>query len=152
MKIIITVFVRSFLNMGLFKLFIFALLFTGINVYAQKVYELSSPDGKLRAAVSIGDNITCVLTHESTGILSASPISMTLESGEILGKSPKGVKTRQSSVNRTVASPFYKKSQVTEKYNELAFDFNGNYGLVFRAYNDGLAYRFTTNRKVTHFF
>jgi alpha-glucosidase len=57
------------------------------------------------------------------------------------------VKAKQSSVNRTVASPFYKKSTVIDNYNELALTFNSNYGLIFRAYNDGLAYRFTSTRK-----
>ena len=126
----------------------FAMLFAGVaNVWAQKVYELSSPDGKLQATVSVGDQITFALSHESTGVLSASPISMTLETGEVLGKAPKGIKVQRLSVNRMVASPFYKKSRVTEKYNELSLNFNGNYGLIFRAYNDGLAYRFTTARK-----
>ena len=138
---------RNFLYQGLFKLLTFTMLLVGANVWAQKTYELTSPDGKLRTTVSVGDQITYTLTHESTGILSASPVSMTLESGEVLGKAPKGVKAKQSSVNRTVSSPFYKKSKVAEQYNELALTFSGNYGLIFRAYNDGMAYRFTTNRK-----
>jgi len=125
----------------------FVILFFCANVFAQKVYELSSPDGKLRTTVSVGDHITYTLTHELTGVLAASPISMTLASGEALGKTPKGVKVRRSTVDRTVASPFYKKSTVVEKYNEMVLTFNGSYGLIFRAYNDGLAYRFTTSRK-----
>ena len=128
-------------------LLLITLLLGGMNVSAQKVYELTSPDGKLKATINISDQITYSLAHESTQILSASPVSMTLESGETLGKAPKGVKAKQSVINRTVASPFYKKSEIAEKYNELALAFNGNYGLIFRAYNDGLAYRFTTSRK-----
>ena len=124
-----------------------AILFSSVSIWAQKEYKVTSPDGKLNVTVQVSKNITYSLTHESTNILSASPVSMTLESGEVLGKSPKGIKARQSSVNRTVASPFYKKSQVTENYNELTLTFNGNYGLIFRAYNAGMAYRFTTNRK-----
>ena len=135
------------MNKKLFRLLSIAMLLACVNVWAQKTYELASPDGKLRTTVSVGDRITYTLTHESTAVLSATPISMTLASGEILGKAPKGTKVSRSSVNRTVSSPFYKKSQVTEKYNELTLTFNGNYGLIFRAYNDGLAYRFTTNRK-----
>ena len=132
---------------GLLTVTLFLLL-TGINVQAQKNFELTSPDKKLKATVYVGDRITYTLTHEATVILSASPISMTLESGEVLGKSPKLVKAKQSSANRTAPSPFYKKSQVTEKYNELILTFfNGNYGLIFRAYDEGLAYRFFMNRK-----
>ena len=127
--------------------FAVVMLLVNMNVHAQKDYELTSPDGKLKVKINVSDQITYTLMHESTAILSASPVSMTLASGEVLGKSPKGVKARQTSANRTVISPFYKKSEFTEHYNELTFTFNGNYGLIFRAYNDGLAYRFTTNRK-----
>jgi len=138
---------RQFLGKGLFKLLLITMLHVGINVSAQRVFQLASPDGKLSATVSIGEQITFALSHEATNVLSASPISMTLESGEVLGKAPRGMKAQQTSVNRTVTSPFYKKSQVTEHYNELALTFNGSYGLIFRAYNDGLAYRFTASRK-----
>jgi alpha-glucosidase len=127
------------------KLLTIALLFASMNVWAQKEYQLASPDGKLKATIRLGDRITYNLTHESADVLSDSPVSMTLETGETLGKAPKGVKAKQSSVNRTVASPFYKKSRVEEKYNELALTFAGNYGIIFRAYDEGFAYRFTTS-------
>jgi len=131
------------------KTFLFTFLFTltSICVYSQKSYDILSPDGKLKASVTIGNDITYTLSHETTAVLSSSPISMTLESGEVFGKTPKGVKVKKSSVNRTVASPFYKKAEVKEHYNELTLSFIGGYGLIFRAYNDGLAYRFVTNRK-----
>ena len=133
----------------LFRLLTFAIfiLITGMNCWAQKEFVLTSPDGKLKATVNVGEQITYSLMHESTVVLSASPVSMTLSTGEMLGKAPKGVRAKQTSVNRKVTSPFYKKSEVTENYNELALAFNGNYGLIFRAYNDGLAYRFQTTRK-----
>ena len=131
----------------LFQLLTISFLLAGVNGRAQKVFDLTSPDGKLKATVNISDKITYSLTHESTAVLSASPVTMTLQSGETLGKAPKGVKARHTSVNQTVASPFYKRSHVVENYNELALTFSGNYGVIFRAYNEGLAYRFTTSRK-----
>ena len=56
---------------------------------------------------------------------------------------------KRSSVDRTIASPFYKKSRVGERYNQLTLSFRGDFGLVFRLYDDGLAYRFTTDREGT---
>ena len=147
MKTIITIIRVAVVRKLVYLTHVLILSLIGVNVWAQKVYELSSPDGKLRATVSTDDQIVFTLTHESTGILSASPVSMKLGSGEVLGQNPKGVKVRKTSINRTVTSPFYKKSEVTEKYNELALTFSGNYGLIFRAYNEGLAYRFTGSRK-----
>ena len=123
------------------------LTFVSICVCAQKTYDIQSPDGKLKVVVSVGNNITYTLSHEATEVLSSTPVSMTLESGEVLGKSPKGAKAKKSGVNRVVASPFYSKAEVKEHYNELVLSFSGGYGLIFRAYDDGMVYRFVTNRK-----
>ena len=34
--------------------------------------------------------------------------------------------------------------EIQEKYNELLLEFQGGYDLIFRAYNDGVAYRWKT--------
>lgn len=129
------------------QLLTLAMLLCGINAWAITSYQLVSPDGKLKADITIGNDITYTLMHESTQILSPSSISMTLESGEILGENPKVTKVKKSSENRIIQSPIYKKSEIKDNYNELALTFKGNYGLIFRAYDDGFAYRFTTSRK-----
>lgn len=38
-------------------------------------------------------------------------------------------------------------SSVKNEYNELLLSFKGGYSVEFRAYNDGVAYRFVTNKK-----
>lgn len=53
----------------------------------------------------------------------------------------------KAAVDKVIPSPFYKKTEVQDIYNEMTLSFRGNYGLVFRMYNDGLAYRFTTKMK-----
>ncbi len=40
-----------------------------------------------------------------------------------------------------------KRSKVIDHCNELSIDFKGDYSLVFRAYNDGIAYRWLINRE-----
>jgi len=49
-------------------------------------------------------------------------------------------------VNRThrqiIQSPFYKRSNIEDYYNELVMSFKENFDLVFRAYDEGMAYRF----------
>ena len=46
------------------------------------------------------------------------------------------------SVHQEVSSPLYRKSSITEDYNEMTLVFDNNWNLVFRAYNSGIAYRF----------
>lgn len=116
---------------------------------AQKTYSLSSPDGNLRTTVTVGDEIRLRLDAGDTPLLAPSPVAMTLEGGEVLGQNARVVRTKKSSVDQTIASPLYKKNRVMERYNQLTLSFRGDFGLVVRLYDDGLAYRFTTDRKGT---
>lgn len=129
------------------KALIVFFLMGSMSLTAQKSYQLQSPDKKLQAVVTVGDDIRFSFTHDGTEVLAASPISMTLQNGVVLGASPKVSKVLKAAVDKVIPSPFYKKTEVQDIYNEMTLSFRGNYGLVFRMYNDGLAYRFTTKMK-----
>ena len=129
------------------KWFIGLLCMGSLSVSAQKMYQLESPDKKLQTIVTVGDNISFSMMHEGTEVLAASPISMTLEGGVILGEKPRVSKVDRKTVNKSISSQFYKKTEVQDVYNEMTLAFRGKYGLIFRMYNDGLAYRFTTKMK-----
>jgi alpha-glucosidase len=118
--------------------------------HAQKStdYHLKSPDGKLDLLVQAGGPaLRWSVQHEATPIITPSEVSLTLAGGEVLGKNPVVSKAQTTSVNTIIASPIYKKSQVIDNYNQLTLTLKGGYGLVARAYNDGVAYRFVTSRK-----
>ncbi len=118
-----------------------------VSVSAQKTYQLESPDKKLQVVVTVGKDIRFSLTQEGSEVLAPSPISMTLQNGVVLGEKPHVSKVTKAVANKSIPSPLYKKAEVQDVYNEMTFAFRGNYGLVFRMYDDGLAYRFTTNMK-----
>ncbi len=108
---------------------------------AQKVFTLSSPDGRLSAGVSVGESVTWSLTHDGDVMMSPSTISMSTD-----GVAPFGVKPRLSgsstrSVDATFDTPLYKRAKVRNNYNELTLRFRGEVSLTFRAYDDGVAYR-----------
>ena len=129
------------------KALIMLFLMGSVSLMAQKSYQLQSPDKKLQVVVTVGDDIRFSLTHDGTEVLAASPISMTLQDGSVLGVNSKVSKVLKAAVDKTIPSPFYKKTEIEDTYNEMTFAFRGNYGLVFRLYNDGMAYRFTTKMK-----
>lgn len=129
------------------KTFLVCLFLGSLPMMAQKSYLLQSPDGKLKATVSVGDDVLFSLNHEGTEVLAPSPISMTLQEGKVLGETPKVLKVVKASVKKEIPSPVYKKSVVSDIYNEMRISFKGNYGLDFRLYDDGLAYRFVTQMK-----
>lgn len=123
------------------------LLIGSMSLMAQKSYQLQSPDQKLQTVVIIGEDTKFSLTHNETEILAPSVISMTLQNGEILGAKPKVSKVTKGSVDKVIPSPFYKKAEVADIYNEMTISFRGDYSIVFRLYNDGLAYRFITKKR-----
>ncbi|MDR1666607.1 MAG: glycoside hydrolase family 97 protein [Bacteroidales bacterium] len=121
-------------------------LFFG-GTHAQTLRRLASPDGKMALTVSIGKTVTCAITHENTEVLAPSPVSMTLPNGKEWGVNAKLKKSAVKSVHQTISSPLYRKSVINDEYNELTLTFADHYGIVFRAYDRGVAYRFTTTGK-----
>lgn len=71
------------------KALIVLFLMGSMSLTAQKSYQLQSPDKKLQAVVTVGDDIRFSFTHDGTEVLAASPISMTLQNGVVLGAGPK---------------------------------------------------------------
>lgn len=128
------------------KILMAFLLIGNMFLSAQKSYQLQSPDRKLFTIVTVGDNLEFSLAHDGTEVLAPSSVSMTLQSGEILGANPKVLKVKKASVEKSIPSPFYKKAKVEDIYNEMTISFRGDYSIVFRLYNDGMAYRFVTRK------
>ena len=122
-------------------------LFLVVGIYAQKQLTVSSPDGKLKVALSIGEKISYSLTHESDLLIAPSTLSLTLSSGEVWGDNPKIRNSKTISKNELVESPFNKSKTVTDNYNELLVNFKGDWALKFRVYNDAMAYRFVSGKK-----
>lgn len=127
-------------------LFAFLLSLGVFPLLAQKNYQLQSPDRNLKVEVTVADKVSFAIIHDNAEVMN-SIVSMTLQGGEVLGANPKVSKVTKTSVDKEIPAPFYKREVVKDIYNEMRISFRGNYGLVFRIYNDGVAYRFTTNRK-----
>ena len=131
--------------MKAFKIFILCALCSFV-VHAQKQYQLASPDGKLKTTITAGKQLTYDITFDGQQILETSPLAMTLDNGEVWGENDKPSKASRKSVNDKVASPFYRANEVQEQYNELTLQFKG-FNVIFRAYDDGIAYRFVNKNK-----
>jgi alpha-glucosidase len=114
---------------------------------SNKTFSVKSPDGKTNLTVSTGSAINWSVKHESTEIITPSSIAIDLADGEVLGKNAIVKKSATVSVNETINTPIYKKASVSNNYNQLTLTFKGDYGLILRAYNDGVAYRFFTQKK-----
>lgn len=113
---------------------------------AEGSYTLTSPDGKVVAEVNVGNGTTYSVAFDQKSILSPSAVAMRLEDGTMLG-SGRVRRVSQYSKSETIEPQFYFKSTIEDNYNALKVEFADRSAIEFRAYNDGVAYRFITNRK-----
>ena len=113
---------------------------------AGNAYELTSPDGRLVLSVAVGSEVSYTLSHDGDVLMDKSEISMTLSDGTVYGGMQKRPKVLRRSVNQTLPTHFYKKAEVVDDFNEMTLKFK-RFSLVFRAYDQGVAYRFVSHDK-----
>jgi alpha-glucosidase len=128
-------------------LFLSILSFFLVASIAAESIVLKSPDGKISVNVKIEDKIRFSVNHEQTEVMAPSAISMTLANGTIWGQKAKLTGKKTKSINQTIHSSLYKKNAINDSYNELTLNFKGNYSIIFRAFDQGVAYRFSSSNK-----
>lgn len=116
-------------------------------MYGQRKIELLSPDKAIKLELNISEKIYYSISYDKDILLQNNSLCLNLKD-ENLGLNPKLSKERRASVNE-ILSPIVplKFSSVKNEYNELSLDFKGGYIVEFRAFNDGIAYRFVTKKK-----
>ncbi|MBQ9310618.1 MAG: glycoside hydrolase family 97 protein [Bacteroidales bacterium] len=124
-------------------LFISALLLSFVFVHA-RTYQLGSPDGRLQMTVLVEGGIEWSLSVAGAPVLENNSISLDLGSA-VLGVSSKVQKVSRGSVSEDIDAPFYRQSSFNAKYNYLTLKMKGGWTLEFRAYDEGVAYRFVTS-------
>ena len=118
----------------------------GILLHAQTESELSSPNGEIKVTLNITDKIYYSIAYDGDVLLNDNYLQLALKD-EVLGQNPRLRRRKYVSVDEqlTPVMPL-KFSTVTNQYNQLTLTFK-NYSVEFRAYDDGVAYRFVTSRK-----
>ena len=108
-------------------------------------YEVASPDGRVQAKVVYDNGTKYSLSYDGKTLIVDSPLSMTLSDGTVWGAS-KVRKASVKSIDEPINATFYRKAVVANAYNELNLDY-GTYNLVLRAYDDGFAYRWESDKR-----
>ena len=113
---------------------------------AAKDFSLLSPDKRIEVKIAIGADVRYSVFFKGQEIVAPSAVAMTLEGGKVLGAAPKVRDEKRRSVNETLTPVVRQKSaSIPDHFNEVTLAFAGDYALIFRAYDDGVAYRFTTS-------
>lgn len=120
---------------------LFLLLFLSLGLLLQaKDYVVTSPDGSVTVTVSDGDAVSYWVDCNGVVLLEPSFISMTLQDGTVFGGKDKFRVTRRT-VDESFDVQNFKRARVRDHFNELTLSAK-RYDIIFRAYDDGIAYRF----------
>src|SRR4030042_206958 len=108
---------------------------------------ISSPDKNLVLRVDLRQKIYYSVWLKGNLLLSYSPVSLSIKDGDILGARPRLLNHKTVTVDEVINPPYGRRNEIRDNYNKMTLDFAGNFSLEFRAYNEGVAYRFITRIK-----
>lgn len=120
-------------------------LFILVKLCAAEDFKLASPSGKNVITITCNKNISLTISSNNNLIVSVNNLSLTLGDVGVPGLNPRVTKAIRTAVNTSIAVDVpVKFKNITDHYNQLELVFGKNYSIVFRAYDNGFAYRFVT--------
>jgi len=108
-------------------------------------YKVHSPNEAITLRVKMTDKVYYAVDYKKKNVLWYSPLAMDLGEYGVLGHFPKVKEEEFEMVNETIETVWGIRNKIKEQYHELTLKMEGNYNLIFRVYDDGVAYRFQTN-------
>ncbi|WP_285008239.1 glycoside hydrolase family 97 protein [Pedobacter faecalis] len=119
---------------------------TGLQAQS-KTQELSSPNGEIKVSLNIADRIYYTVSCDGETLLEKNHLALDLKN-ETLGSNPRLLSAKRLKGNE-VLKPYIalKYASVKNDYNSLLLNFKGDYAVEFRAFDEGVAYRFITKKK-----
>jgi alpha-glucosidase len=111
-----------------------------------KQLDLSSPDGRTKITVKLQDRIYYSIYEDDKQLFADNHLALELDNGT-LGAAPQLLSSKHQHHSGEIR-PYIslKYASIKDEYNDLLLTFKGGYSVEFRAYNDGVAYRFVTNK------
>jgi alpha-glucosidase len=111
---------------------------------AETSHRLVSPNNAIVVDIRLGDRIRYDVAVNETLVMKDSTLSLKIDAAT-LGLAPK-LKAATPGSHDGMLYPVVrqKAAEFRDHYNELRLDFDGGYAVVFRAYDEGVAYRWET--------
>ncbi len=127
---------------------LFIIAYTANKNFAQQPLELLSPDKTIRVEINTYDQLTYSIYVAGKKIINESIIDMQLSNNIALSNNRYIKSAKTKSVNETIIAQIpVSRKNILNNYNELTITFKNNFAVIFRAYNDGVAYRIATSFK-----
>ncbi len=132
------------------KFFLFhiagVLMFSTSFAQKAKIFEVQSLDKNITLHVEVADKIQWSVQHKGQQMIAPSAISLQLQN-ETLGDKATIASSKTEKISNTFNPINYIKAVIHDEYNQLTINFKNDYGIIFRVYNDAVAYRFFTRKK-----
>jgi alpha-glucosidase len=111
---------------------------------AQSSYDLRSPDKRIEVRIRTAHGVRYDVVLNGRAILQDSSLSMDVDH-KTYGRDVKVVAAKDSHHDEVLEPVVRQKfAKIRDNCNELRLSLEGNYAVIFRAYNEGVAYRFET--------
>jgi len=111
---------------------------------AENAYRLESPDGRIAVTVRAADRLRYDVALRGRVVMPDCACVLRVDDAAV-GLAPRIAATTERRVDGHVAPPVPQKAaRIPERYHELRLVLAGGGEAVFRAYNEGVAYRFET--------
>jgi alpha-glucosidase len=115
------------------------------NGVAQSSYSVRSPDGRIEIRIRTLGQIRYDILLKGRAILENCALALDVEHKK-LGVQPTVAESKPRSSDQVIEPVVRQKfAKIRDRYNELRLNLEGGYTVVFRAYNEGAAYRFETS-------
>jgi alpha-glucosidase len=112
---------------------------------AQSGYTLLSPDKRIEVRVRTAERIQYDVLLNGKVLLQDCALSLNLDH-KVLGINAQVKSATKRSYDQEIEPVVRQKfAKIREHYNELRLEMDGDYAVVFRAYNEGAAYRLETS-------
>ena len=109
-------------------------------------YQLTSPNASLVVAIETAPTLSFSITADEAVVLQKADIGLTLEGVGTLGRDAKVTEAIEDSVDQIITPVIARRhSSIRDHFNSLTLSFEKNFKLEFRAYDNGVAYRFITS-------
>jgi alpha-glucosidase len=122
-----------------------SLLALATSAAAQSSFDLRSPDGKIEVRIRSAKGLHYDVLRNGVALLEDSTASIDIDHKN-LGRETKVRNSKESSHDEMLEPVVRQKfAKIRDNYKELRLDMDGGYAFVFRAFNEGIAYRIETS-------
>ena len=129
------------------RLFLLAITMLSCVGLIAKPISLTSPNGKIKIDIDLAESVSYSVSYEGEAVLEDCVIGMNIDN-QVLGNNPKLKSVKKGVINKSEKPAVPIKNAVVNDYcNTLTLKLKGDYSIEWRAYDDGVAYRFVTAKK-----